>query len=130
MQIDETNHLKRIWEENGWWFKRPLNTLQGEEIIFQVTRQVSRKKTLKKKKKEKKKKRGKTALSKAACAPRVCKNYTSSRGTPSHTRGACTSGWKIFIFLLRVWGKSLVFQPKPTWKSAYKYNSSYSQILI
>jgi len=33
-------------------------------------------------------------------------------------------------FSLRVLGKSLVFQPKPTWNSAYKYNSFHSKILI
>jgi len=31
---------------------------------------------------------------------------------------------------LQVWGKSPVFQPKPTGKSAYKYVSSHSQLFI
>jgi len=48
-----------------------------------------------------------------------------------HTCGACASEKKqFFCFWLQDWRKSTGFQPKSSWKSTYKYNSSHSQILI
>jgi len=119
MQINKAKHLIRIWEDSGWRFKRLLKTLQSGKILFQVPKQVLRKKEVKTHRKTYLRVPG--VLLCAPCVQNSAEKHcfcTDTWGAPPYARGACTcaSGWKTIFCCFSPTGlrkKAKFFGPNP-----------------